>query len=78
MIEVVVVYCLVLNPTQCRTLEIAPADHATVSVMECIKGGAIYEATTFRLDYAEWKVMGWHCKERQKLDMEAMKRRVTP
>jgi hypothetical protein len=65
MIEVVVVYCLTLNPTLCRTLTVAPVDHAATSVPECIKGGAIYEATTFRLEHAEWTVKGWHCHERE-------------
>lgn len=78
MVHVFVVYCLVLNPSMCRILEIAPIDHKTVSVMECIKGGAIYEATTFRLEYAEWRVKGWHCEEDRPLNLEAMKRRVTP
>jgi hypothetical protein len=63
MVTVLVVYCLTLNPTMCRTLEIAPVDHETVSVAECIKGGANYAATTFRLDYADWTVKGWKCRE---------------
>jgi len=65
MIEVVVVYCLTLNSSMCRTLTIAPVDHPTATVSECIKGGAIYEATTFHLDHAEWYVKGWRCSERE-------------
>jgi hypothetical protein len=28
-------FCMVLNPTMCQELEIAPVDHAIVSQLEC-------------------------------------------
>jgi hypothetical protein len=64
MIILLVTYCLTLNPTQCRQLEVVPIDHAIISVPECIRGGAVYEATTFRLENAEWTVKGWSCQEK--------------
>lgn len=64
MIKLVVVYCLVLNPYICRTLETVPDDgHVIASQMECIKGGAI-GGMKFTLDNAEWQTKGWHCQER--------------
>jgi hypothetical protein len=38
---------MVLNPTQCRTLEIIPEDgHKIASQIECLMGGAIFDAQT--------------------------------
>lgn len=74
-VEIVVVYCLTLNPTLCRTLTIAPVDHPTASVPECIKGGANYAATTFLLEHAEWYVKGWHCHERESVVQAWLNRR---
>lgn len=76
-IKLVVVYCLSLNPYICRTLEMVPVDHGIVSIMECIRGGAI-GGMTFELEHAEWKVRGWRCEEPRTLNLQALKDRVTP
>jgi len=45
MIRAFVLYCMVLNPTMCRTLEIVPEDgHKITSQIECLMGGAIFDA----------------------------------
>ena len=64
MITLLVTYCMILNPTQCRVLEVVPADHSIVTIPECIKGGAMSDLTRFTLDHAEWRVKGWRCFER--------------
>jgi hypothetical protein len=64
MITLLVTYCMVLNATQCRVLEVVPADHTTVSIPECIKGGAMAELASFTLDHARWRVKGWRCTEK--------------
>ena len=70
MIELVVVYCLTLNPTQCRELPVVPDDgRPIVSVAECLRGGAIGGAT-FMLEHAEWTVKGIRCRERKPTDFE--------
>lgn len=63
MITLVVVFCLVQNSYICRTLEMAPIDHKTVSIPECIRGGAI-GGMTFVLEHAEWRVKGYRCTEK--------------
>ena len=63
MITLVVTFCMVLNPTMCRQLEMVPEGHTTVSVPECIKGGAI-GGMSFVLEHVEWRTRGWHCLEK--------------
>lgn len=64
MITLVVIFCLKLNPTMCRTMEMVPDDgHKVTSQMECIKGGAI-GGMTFTMDHMEWKTKGWRCTEK--------------
>lgn len=63
MITLVVTFCMTLNPTMCRNLEIAPVDHAIVSIPECIHGGAI-GSMRFELEHIEWITKGWRCVER--------------
>jgi len=58
-----VVFCLVQNPYMCRTLEMVPVDHATVSIPECIRGGMI-GGMTFTLDHADWRIKGYRCIEK--------------
>ena len=72
MITLVVTFCMILNPTLCRTLEIVPRDRAIVSVPECMKGGAI-GSMTFELEHIEWRTRGWRCKEKPSL-IEAWQR----
>jgi hypothetical protein len=64
MITLFVIYCMVLNPTMCRTLELVPADHEIVSIPECIRGGAMGDIARFTLDHTQWQVKGWRCTER--------------
>lgn len=67
MITLTVVFCMLLNPTMCRELEMVPIDHAITSPMECIMGGAIggmqYEQMQFKLEGITWRVRGWRCKQ---------------
>lgn len=73
MITLLVTFCMTLNPSLCRTLEMVPEDHAAVSIPECIKGGAI-GGMSFELDHIEWRTKGWRCVERPNI-MEAWRRR---
>ena len=66
MITLVVTYCMVINPTMCRELEMVPVDHEMVSIAECLKGGAI-GSMSFVLDHIEWQTRGWHCIEKPNL-----------
>lgn len=59
-----VVYCMLLNPTMCRSLEIIKDDYTYATTqMECMKGGAIYSGNGLRfdLDGATWVVKGTRC-----------------
>jgi hypothetical protein len=63
MIELLVIFCMKLNPYMCKTLEMVPDDgHQVASQMECIKGGAV-GGMTFMLEYVEYQVKGWRCIE---------------
>ena len=62
-IKLVVVYCMVLNPTMCKELEMVPDNYRPItSMMDCLMGGAI-GSTSFVLEHTEWLVKGWRCKE---------------
>jgi hypothetical protein len=63
LVVLMVTFCMTLNPQMCRTLEVAPQDHAIVSVPECLKGGAI-GSMTFTLEQIEWRTKGWRCIEK--------------
>ena len=64
MVILTVTFCMTLNTTMCRKMEMVPADgHAIASQMECIKGGAI-GGMTFVLEHIEWRTKGWRCEER--------------
>jgi hypothetical protein len=62
-ITLMVTYCMILNPTMCRVLEVIPATNAIASIPMCIKGGAMGDLVSFTLDHAEWRVKGWRCTE---------------
>jgi hypothetical protein len=64
MVTLVVTFCMTLNPTMCRTIEMVPVDHSIVSVPECIRGGAI-GGMAFELEHIEWHTKGWRCVERE-------------
>lgn len=63
MVTAIVIYCLSANPYLCRSLEIVPTDHQLRTISDCMRGGAIYAATAFRLEYADWFVKGVRCRE---------------
>lgn len=64
MIHAFVVYCLVLNPTMCQTLEIAPVDgHRIASAMECMRGGMMGSSGEFTYQGAQWRIKGLSCRE---------------
>jgi hypothetical protein len=75
MITLIVTYCMILNPTMCRELEIIPVDRAIVSIPECIRGGAMGDVLRFTLDHAEWRTKGWRCVESKTLMAEWAKSR---
>lgn len=63
MIHSFIVYCMVLNPTMCQTIEIVPADHQTASLMECMKGGMMGSSAEFTYQGARWATKGVQCRE---------------
>ena len=63
MITLLVTYCMILNSSMCRTLEVVPTGHAVVSIPERIKGGAMADLVSFTLEHTEWRVKGWRCTE---------------
>jgi hypothetical protein len=56
-------FCMVLNPTLCQELEIAPADHAIVSQNECMRGIMMGSNAEFTYQGARWQIRGGVCKE---------------
>lgn len=78
MITLVVMYCMILNPSMCRVLEVVPVDHEIVSIPECIKGGAMGDTLRFTLDHIEWRVKGWRCQEKPTEVQAWLKERAAP
>ena len=72
-ITLVVTFCMTLNPTMCRELEMVPSGRTMVSVPECLKGGAI-GSMSFQLDHIEWYTRGWRCEERPNVVAEWRKK----
>jgi hypothetical protein len=66
MITLVVTYCMVMNPTMCRELEMVPLDHAMASIPECLHGGVL-GSVSFTMEHIEWQTKGFRCRETQKL-----------
>ena len=56
-------FCMVLNPTMCQELEIAPADHAIVSLTECMRGIMMGNNAEFSYQGARWQIRGGLCRE---------------
>ena len=56
-------FCMLLNPTMCQELEIAPFDHVMVSVMECMRGVSMGNQTEFTYQGARWRIAGGSCRE---------------
>ena len=51
-------FCMVLNPTMCQELEIAPVDHAIVSQTECMRGIMMGSNGEFTYQGARWQIRG--------------------
>ena len=82
MVHAFIVYCLMLNPTMCRTFEILPDDgYPIASVGECMRGGMMGSAE-FTFESAQWYVKGVSCRETPPDDVASWvakeKTRVTP
>lgn len=70
MIDLVVIFCMTINPTMCRTMPMVPDDgHEIASIGECLRGGAI-GGMTFVLEHTEWQVRGWRCIEKPPTDFQ--------
>jgi hypothetical protein len=62
-ITLTVVFCLVLNNTQCRTLVMVPEDYrAITSIEDCLMGGVI-GGMKFTLDHSDYVVKGYRCSQ---------------
>ena len=74
--------CLVLNPTMCQELEIAPADHTTVKSIECMRGIMGGDTREFTYQGARWRIAGGSCRSVPStlpVEMQArLKSEVTP
>lgn len=55
-------FCMVLNPTLCQELEIAPADHAMASPLECMRGLMMGSNAEFTMNGVQWQIRGGTCK----------------
>ena len=55
-------FCMVLNGTMCQELEIAPADHAITSPLECMRGLMMGSNAEFTMDGIRWQIVGGTCK----------------
>jgi hypothetical protein len=63
-VHVFITYCLVLNPTQCRVLEIVPLETGRATSMTmCMRGLMSGTQGEFTLDGARWRIKGGQCKE---------------
>jgi hypothetical protein len=56
-------FCMVLNPTMCQELEIAPVDHAIVSQLECMRGLMMGNNAEFNYEGARWQIRGGTCRQ---------------
>jgi len=55
-------FCMVLNPTMCQELEIAPADHAITSQPECMRGLMMGSNAEFDMEGVRFQIAGGSCK----------------
>jgi hypothetical protein len=55
-------FCMVLNGTMCQELEIAPADHAIVSPLECMRGLMMGNNAEFTMNGVRWQIRGGTCR----------------
>ena len=54
-------FCMILNPTMCRELEIAPIDQA-ITLPLCMRGVMMGNQAEFDMDGARWRIFGGVCK----------------
>lgn len=54
-------FCMVLNPTLCQELEIAPID-ASLSLPLCMRGLMMGNQEPFLMNGASWQIRGGSCK----------------
>lgn len=57
-----IVFCAVLNGTQCRELEIAP-DQGSLTVPQCLRGAMMGNQNRFMWEGIEWQIKGGKCRE---------------
>lgn len=79
LIHTFVRFCMLLNPTMCRELEIVHADYSlATSTIDCLKGGAIYSGIGFRfdLDGLQWQVKGTRCDAEGSLPTTELQQRL--
>jgi hypothetical protein len=56
-------FCMILNPTMCQELEIAPAMHLMASPVECMRGVMMGDQREFSYQGARWRIAGGSCRE---------------
>lgn len=66
-IHVFVRFCLLLNPTMCRELEIVPIGpdkmpYAASNLMQCMRGVMSRPQQEFTMEGARWTVRGGRCE----------------
>lgn len=54
-------FCLVLNPTMCQELEIAPMQ-ADLTMPMCIRGAMMGNQSEFDYQGARWRIRGGECR----------------
>lgn len=54
-------FCMVLNPTMCTELEIAPID-AALTLPFCMRGVMMGDQSAFEMNAVQWQIKGGTCK----------------
>ena len=74
-IHVFVRFCMLLNPTMCRELEIVPVEQVMIdgksvvmpmtasNMMQCMRGVMSRPQVEFDMDGARWTVKGGRCEQ---------------
>jgi hypothetical protein len=77
MVHSFIVFCMVLWPKTCQTIEIVPADHAYAQTLEeCMQGGMAVSSAAFSYEGADWQTKGVTCREDPGLDLSQLKAEV--
>ena len=56
-------FCMILNPTMCQELEIAPAYSRMVTQIECMRGVMMGSQAEFTYQGVRWRIAGGACRE---------------